>query len=173
MSRQSVTSRLSPPVSDEHLRLIGLITVNFSWLETVISMGIWKLLGYERQQDIGNIVTSELSFRNLMALLSALSMYKLSNAKTNAELKKLLKKSAQAEEKRNLIMHSLYATREGPEDVIRMKTTAKVYKGLKYHRERLTIDELSEIADFVAAVAFEFLEFVMSLQIPQSGSERD
>ena len=48
------------------LEAIGRITVNFALLEEAISLCIWALIGGEQQ--MGQIVTAELSFRQLVDL---------------------------------------------------------------------------------------------------------
>jgi hypothetical protein len=52
--------------------------------------------------------------------------------------------------KRNVIVHSSWGVKawgDGRQAVIRMKTTAKISKGLKRQREELTIQELENLID--------------------------
>ena len=95
-------------IPDKHLRAIGLITVNFSHLETYIEMGIWKLLGYEREQDVGKIITSELSFNNKVTLLKSLHDHLCDNEESKKELKEIIRHTVKVETERNKIIHSVY-----------------------------------------------------------------
>jgi hypothetical protein len=58
---------LQHPVPEDHLKAIGDITVSFALLESHIQNLIGSLI-YEHQR-IGQIITAELSFKNLRALL--------------------------------------------------------------------------------------------------------
>ena len=61
---------LKVPVPDAHLKAIGRVTVSFALLEQSIAFFVWHLIG--TQQRVGQAITSELSFRQLIALASSL-----------------------------------------------------------------------------------------------------
>ena len=61
---------LQHPVPDNLLKSIGDITVSFAMLESQIQTLIASMLN--EHQRIGQIVTAELSFRNLKALMISL-----------------------------------------------------------------------------------------------------
>ncbi|MBC8489357.1 MAG: hypothetical protein H8D45_25320 [Bacteroidetes bacterium] len=156
---------IASAIPNKHLMVIGRITVNFALLESSISMGIWKLIGAGQEQDFGKIITSELSFKNLVALFSSLFNYLVKDQSSIDQLKNLIKDAMEAEKKRNIITHSLYVGDKKKSEVIRIKTTAKIHKGLKYQLESLTVNELNEIADFIAEVTANIQSFVSRIKL--------
>ncbi len=158
-------SELEVPIPDEHFRLIGRITVHFALLEDVISRFIWHFISSE--QRLGQIITAELSFRGLLALLSSLHKHRVTDPETLAELDKLLKQATRAEEKRNLIIHSCWAGDEGETDTaLRIKFTAKKSKGFKFHSEEMAADDLAEICDFIDEIVVEVEDFMGRHGVP-------
>ena len=73
---------------------------------------------------------------------------------------------AQAEEKRNAIMHSYWGAdalwtkdSEKKKIVTRIKPTAKRTQGLKHHWQDMSVQDLDEIADFIAEVEGDVRKF--------------
>lgn len=154
-------------IPDKHLRAIGLITVNFSNLEIYVEMGIWKLLGYERDQEIGKIITSELSFKNKITLLKSLYDHLCKDEKTKKELKEIIKHADKIETERNKILHSTYGTGENVENITRFKITAKRSKGLIYKTEDLSEKNLLDRADDFVLLAVKLLNFITDKKFPK------
>jgi len=115
-------------VPPPHLQAIGLVVVNFAILENQIEWFIWRLIGLD--EPAGIIVTTELSFSNLVSLLSSLSKVKINDPVVLEELHGLTRQALQAQEKRNRIMHSLWGMGETRDTVVRVKKTARHPKGL-------------------------------------------
>jgi hypothetical protein len=145
---------------DEHLKAIGLITVNFALLENQIAFAIWFLIGLDQQT--GQIITAELSLKGLVALFCSLYRNKTNDPSAINELNDLMKKVTQAEEKRNVIMHSVWAAGDTEKTITRFKQTAKTKKGLQNQFEQMTVEKLNEIANEIAEAAAEVNEFVIS-----------
>jgi hypothetical protein len=141
----------------DHLAAIGLITINFAMLESTIASGVWLLL--ELDQKRGQIITAELSFRGLVALFSSLYREKTNDSTKLEELDALVKKVMGTEEKRNIISHSLWAIGTSDQTISRIKTTAKMSKGLKHTFEQVTVESLMQIADEIADAAAEIQFF--------------
>lgn len=156
---------IASELPNKHLKVIGLITVNFALLEYSISIGVWKLLGAEQHQDFGKVITSELSFTNLVALFSSLFNYLFEDKSSKYEIKSLLKKAMEAQTKRNNIIHSIYIGNKKKCKVIRVKTTAKLHKGLIYKLDSLTVKELNEDAEFIAEVSANIQQFVARINL--------
>jgi hypothetical protein len=136
-----------PLIPAQHLQAIGLITVNFAKLENAVEWFIWSLMG--QNENIGLIITAELSFRNLVALLSSLSKAKINDTEVLIELDKALKKALEAEQKRNTILHSLWGQGQTRDTVTRIKKTAKISKGLQHQVEEMTAEDITSIANFI------------------------
>src|SRR5262245_36239203 len=97
---------LKAPVPPEHLRAIGLVTVNFALLESALSSLVWELIGAD--QRLGQTITAEVSFRNLVALPSSLSRFRNFTGERLETCEALLNRSLEAEGHRNAVAHSLW-----------------------------------------------------------------
>ncbi|HUK99390.1 MAG TPA: hypothetical protein VLX29_00890 [Nitrospirota bacterium] len=82
---------------EKHLKAIGSITVNFALLQNQIEFAVNFLLGSD--QRIGQIITAELSFKNLLALFSSLYRFRNGDAKAIENLERLTTKIEQAEKR--------------------------------------------------------------------------
>jgi len=138
---------------------IGRIVLNFSHLESQLDTGIIQCL--ELDEERGRIITSELSFKNKVHLLSSLIKYLTPKWRFNTgdddQLEcwdKIVKQCFRSEEKRNQIMHSEWS---GPYlrdmKANRVKYTAKAKKGLQKHIEPINSGDLLDIADYIIMVS--------------------
>jgi len=148
---------------------IGELTVNFAMLEQIVKHGIELLLFPDGDNGWAHVtssmVTSEMSFRRLVDLLQCLVSHRCSEG--DAELcKELCLAMGRLEERRNAIIHSNWAIDGSSGATIRLKTTAKG-KGLRHHEEVLTSNDISKIADEIAAVAKRLGDFLQ----PQPNEE--
>src|SRR5262245_40400051 len=121
---------LQHPVPATLLVHIGDITVSFALLESEIQTLIGSFL--QEHQRIGQIIKAELAFKNLRAL--AISLYRERHGEDAGfgALRKLMKRAAAAEEKRNQITHSLWAAGDTKDTITRIKTTAKENRGMHF-----------------------------------------
>ena len=140
------------------------MAVNFAILENEIEWFIWRLIGLD--EPIGMIVTTELSFRNLVGLLSSLSKVKISDPVILEKIDKLGGRALDAEGKRNTIMHSLWGMGETPDTVVRIKKTAKRTKGLQHQLETMTVEDLTAIATFIDETASSISDLMHSYYHP-------
>lgn len=110
-------------VSNPHLILIGDITVSFALLEMAIQSLIGSLIA--EHQRIGQIITAELSFKNLRALAISLYLERNGEDEDYRKLKSLMNKAGKIEATRNNIIHSIWAAGKDKDCIARIKTTAK------------------------------------------------
>jgi len=153
------------------LEKIGDITVSFALLENEIKFFIWSLLG--SNQSIGQIITAELSFKKLRAVLISLYKEKYGENDIYKKMRDLMNRAGKIEEKRNQITHSLWGTgidlRTGKgtgkdiDIVTRFKTTAKEKFGLRSKFEDVTVSDLSKIADDIKKLAGEIQDFSLAI----------
>jgi hypothetical protein len=151
---------LQHPVPEEHLRHIGDMTVSFSLLESVVQ----QLTGYlvSEQQRIGQIVTAELSFRSLRALAVSLYLERYGEDARYSTLSELMKRAATLEDRRNQIIHSVWAIKgrdREPNTVTRMKRTAKIQRGLRFQSEDFRPDDIADVASDMKKLAQDILDF--------------
>lgn len=149
---------LQHPVPENHLKSIGDITVSFALLEFQLQMLIGSLLN-ERQR-IGQVITAELSFKGLKALL--VSLYIERHGKDDADfeqLKDLINRCGQAEEKRNQITHSIWGAGKDADHITRIKTTAKEKHGIRFQFEDVSSQNLEDFAVEIKKLAHELQTF--------------
>lgn len=153
-SGQSFRERVGDPGEIE--AALGLISMNFQALESALSLSISTLLGAER--DTGRILTSELSFKQLLNVLVALTRNRVSSNmwQGSQDVVKQLEELASAcfrmEELRNQYMHSVWiAAHLKASEGVRRKVTAK-RAGLKEHVEVVSSSYLLDVADYTAYV---------------------
>ncbi len=135
------------------------------WVEYVMSTAS----GLEKvpEKRLGQIVTAELSFRQKMDLLSSIYRDKQNNSTELAELDQVLARVAQAEQKRNIVVHSVWAAYAVNETVARIKATAKRRsKGLKLEIENMSVKDLEDVANYIANVAYEVQTLVIRFYHP-------
>jgi hypothetical protein len=152
-------------MTQQFLAAIGAVTIEFATLEHQLHLGIWVMLvGNTRlnEQLTAQIVTAGLSFKQSVDLFSALVRRRFPAA-DGPDLQTLAVRVRQAEEKRNLVVHSTWIQAER-EHVIRMKTTAR--GELQVRSQEMTVADLEDIARQVHTAAEDVLNFCLKLIFP-------
>ena len=151
---------------EEYLTSIGRAIVCFNILEGLLTDDINYMIAMLVVRDppvvnlrIGRILTANASFSRKIDLLAALYRELSGTEEEPAELNTLLKRAAQAEEKRNKVVHSFWAGSTRPGTISRLKFTVKRKRGLVTEFEQMTPQEVDDIADFIDEVAFEAAQF--------------
>jgi hypothetical protein len=152
---------LQHPVPDEHLKHIGDMTVSFAMLESVIQFFIGMLCA--DNQSIAQIVMAELSFNKLRALLISLYLERYGEDDDFKTLRSLMKRAAAAEERRNQIIHSVWAAGGDADTITRIKTTAKEKHGIRFHHENVSSENLSSFVIEIKGLASEIQDFSIAL----------
>jgi hypothetical protein len=152
---------LKHPVPENHLKAIGDITVSFALLESHIQNLIGSLI-YEHQR-IGQIITAEVSFKNLRALLISLYLERHGEDDDFIKLREYMKRAGQAEDKRNQITHSVWAAGKDKDHITRIKTTAKEKHGIRFKFEEVSAETLFTFAKEIKVLAEELLKFELDL----------
>jgi hypothetical protein len=139
------------------LEHIGDMTVSFTMLESFVQMLVGSLI--LEHQRIGQIITAELPFRGLRALV--ISLYKERHGEDDdfLRLQELTKRAGEIEEKRNQITHSVWAAGQHPGTVTRVKTTVKEKQGVRFHFENVREMDLAKVADDIKQLAGDFMQF--------------
>jgi hypothetical protein len=148
-------------VPDEHLKNIGDITVSFALLESSVKTLASSLLG--AGQRLGQIVTAELSFKAIRSLTVSLYLQRNGEDEQLGQLRDLIKRAAAAEEKRNKIIHSLWAAGNDEDSITRMKITAKDRHGICFQFENVSVSQLLEFVGEIQMLAQDFQDFWISL----------
>lgn len=156
-------------LSNKYLTAIGRVTANFSYLEDEVSFFLCALISQE--QRLGQIITAELSFRARVALLSSIFRHKVSDNSKVEELEQLLVRALHAEQKRNIIIHSTWASGDTPKQRTRIKVTAKLGKGIRHQFEQIAAEDINSVADELNEVTAAILVFVNSLPDELKGTD--
>ena len=152
---------LQHPVPEKHLQHIGDLTVSFALLESTIQSLVGSLI--KEHQCIGQIITAELSFRNIRALLISLYLERHGEDDDFAHLREFMTSAAQLEEKRNQITHSVWGAGGDAETITRIKTTAKEKHGIRFHFESVKAEDLENVAIEIKKLANEIQRFHFKL----------
>lgn len=149
------------PVPEEHLKCIGDIIVSFALLEFNIQTLIGSLIN--EHQSIGQIITAELSFKNLRALAISLYLERHGEDSDYHQLKSYMSRAREIEETRNNIIHSIWAAGEDKDHITRIKTTAKQKHGLKFKFEEMSAKDLGSFAESIRQLTQEIQAFSLEL----------
>lgn len=147
-------------VSDEFLAEIGRIVLNYAILENAVKELIQELL--QMEVETGIIITSEMSFRNLLNLASSL-VCDICSEDEQIVFDEVLKLASSAEEERNQIVHSLwgfYTDKNTGEDIAtRLKYTARRGKGLTEKMVPYKLQNLRDVAHRMSIASYEIEKF--------------
>jgi hypothetical protein len=152
---------LKHPVPTDHMTHIGDITVSFALLESTIQSFVGSLI--REHQRIGQIITAELSFSNLRALLISLYLERHGEDEDSKILRSHIKHAAELEGKRNQITHSIWGAGKDADHITRIKTTAKEKHGIRFHFEDVSAEALKAVADDIKNLAEDFQRFQFDL----------
>lgn len=152
---------LQHAVPEEILTQIGDITVSFATLEVAVSMLVGSLIAEHHR--IGQIITAELSFQGLRALLVSLYVERHGKDHDYETLRSLNVRAGELEAKRNQIAHSVWGAGGAPGTVTRFKATAKEKRGVHFSFRRMDITAFKHIANEMKWLANEYLNLWISL----------
>ena len=136
---------------------IGLISVNFQCLEKSMEFFAWALIGED--QEIGQIVTSQISFNRLCDLIGSLFRYRAGGSGLVKELDGLIKRASKVAEERDRVIHSNWAG-DLESSILRVKITAKRETGLKHQYEYTDPNDLLKIGGSIEQVWKDLMGFI-------------
>lgn len=149
------------PVPTQHLIHIGDVVASFALLELAIQSLVGSLIA--EHQRVGQIITAELSFKNLRALAISLYLDRHGEDGDYSKLKSLMKEAGEIEGTRNNIIHSIWAAGKDKDHITRIKTTAKEKKGLAFKFEELSSSDLENFAQKIQQCAGNIQSFAFEL----------
>lgn len=146
-------------LDDRILKTIGRITVSFAYFENEIVFFISHLF---HNLDLGSAITAPLSFKNRIDVLDALFRLYVEDETSRNRLKELLGRAAEAEERRNSLIHSIWLNDHVSGDVTRIKDKVKRGRGLEHQFESVSLDDLNAIADSIEVAGRNLRDFASS-----------
>jgi hypothetical protein len=135
------------PASDNHLRALGRITAAFQLLEMRLGLWVSELIG--KDQTVGFIITSQLSFKRLCAVLAALFRHKVKAEDAREKMTLLLRRAVRIEEKRNAFVHSTWSDPVQESKSIRCKIFLSKKATSSVQLEPLVHGEMDAVAESI------------------------
>lgn len=150
---------------------LGQLTIGFASLEYALAGLVWVLIG--SSQRVGQTVTAELSFQNLVNIFCSLQRSKLSDPAEVRSLKSIRKRLHDAEARRNKYVHSTWMTSVDDGSFVAMKTTAKAKAGLKFQYDHKAAPGVNALTRDIAALTKELQLLIVKLikEPPPTGQD--
>lgn len=163
LGEQAASARVAVVVAPTHLSdafhaALGRVASHFAVLENVIQGLAWSLID-PRDQQVGQIVTAQMSFGRTVDLAGSIFRHRVGDEALREQLMALLNRALAVEERRNAVTHSIWGFDESPDSAQRIKSTAKKNRGLDHRFERMHAADVDRIALDAAAVASDLLGF--------------
>ena len=150
-----------------HLEAIGRITVEWSYLESVVEAGIWGFTTLDR--SFGRIMTADLFIRPRLIVLTNLGHRRL-GAGGRRRLDNIIKAIRDLQSQRNDIIHGNWSLSGRPDQVIRMRYRKKSKgpegKKLGYVDREITEmspEDLRSIADEISKISKRLRKFLQTV----------
>jgi len=121
--------------------LAGCI-IHFQYIERLLSISISALSGID--QEVGDIVTNEMSFRARLATFSALLTHRAETGQLPKDIEELIKRIIRAEQERNRLVHSLWVFAEDKPGVINRQKSSIRKNRYSTQDEDVSLEELEE-----------------------------
>ena len=137
---------------------LGKMSADYSALEEYLRLAVQALIAEDKV--LGKILTAELSFRQLVALLSSLYKYRESNVTRIDKLHNILDEINRLSERRNRMVHSMWDHVGSTKEIFRVKTTSKYKDGLKVKIENVNPAEVNQLANEIVYSTIEIVQFI-------------
>ena len=150
---------LKEAVESRHCEALGRVLTSFQHLEHRLT----EIVGYlvdKHDFQLGIIITSEISFRNLINLAYSLAPHRKMDLERVDSLREILKDCFAAEQRRNQLIHSYWEPEPESLQVTRFKYTAKYSKGYKHQIEDVTEVNLLEFAGDLIGLSLDLTELM-------------
>jgi hypothetical protein len=163
------------PISDDHLKSIGLVATSWGLLETAINFSIWTVLGVTELQ--GRAITSNMSASQRINSLESIASARLGDASHLNELKTIVRRIRDAQAKRNRLVHAEWGTSDNywnpPDPRTATASDSRVKRGmLVLGKETYTADAIQEIGYEISNVCSELKVFIFNRFIVEARHEQ-
>ena len=136
----------------------------FQRIENTLCTCISVLSGMN--DEIGDIVTSEMSFRAKISILSALALYHSSTDDLHEDIQELIKRIRWAEQERNRLVHSMWDLSEDkPGTILREKASIRKSKH-KVAQEDFTPEDLEDLRNLFEGINTDLI-YLFSEHYPE------
>lgn len=152
------------PVRDPHFIALGRVAVYFSLLEANLRMLAGSLISDD--QRLGQVVTTGLSFSNLVQITDALYRYRERDETQTKALGALLASARKAGERRDTMTHSVWAIGQDKNAVTRMKASRYPTKAADFTFQQVKPSDIEEVVTEIAQVIEDVQRFIFGRYVP-------
>jgi hypothetical protein len=156
----------SNKIDDEFCLAIGRVTISFANLELTLSLFCGAHIG-SNTPIVNQIITSELSFKQLVNISVAVHREVESNEDKIEKFYEIAKKLFALEQRRNAIIHSNYGSQN--KLVVRQKASAKGKKGFRIQYEDLTPEMIMAFNEEIETVSRQIGIIIFELSVSNKG----
>jgi hypothetical protein len=157
---RAMSDRAKSRLSDEHIRAIGGITVNFEVLKLALAAACWSQIGADER--IGQAVTAQLSFRRLCELCEALMDLRVPDDALRAEAHGILARAIHLKGERDRVIHAVLALGDAG-DPTGFKVAVARGKGVRFAQEPENLTRLKALASNLKSCSEEVLALLARL----------
>ncbi len=147
------------------LARLGECIVQFQRIEDALSVCISAMVG--RSRKVGEIITTEMSFRSRVATFGALFAHSLKSTTLPDDISELISRLHWAEQQRNTLVHSLWDASESKPDTIRREKKSIRKSNLATAEEHFTPDDLDDLNRLFEGIVTD-LFFLTSEHLPKT-----
>lgn len=144
---------------------IGQLAIAFSQLEESVIWLISALISGDL--EFGEIICSQISFRQMFSIMDGLYRKKVNDPKLLADLDWIIKNCSLCEQYRNKIIHSSWGGRTGNYpifSVLREKSKIKIGKGYKLDREIADENKIKQAAREILEMKIHLNDFIINTE---------
>jgi len=149
----------APKDYEEFLKELGYLTMNFSFLESLMIDLIGKLIGCEKIKAMA--IATNISFINKIKLSESL-ITTIENKEDKEAVKSLLGDADTIREERNRLIHDVRGVTFSPENGTEMITvrTKTGKNGVSVSSKKRNVDDISELNNKIKTLSSKILEYV-------------
>jgi len=159
---------------EDGLTHLGECVVQFQRIEDCLSACIGRFIGKSR--IVGDIVTSEMSYRAKISVFGALFQHKLNTSSLPSDVTELIGRLHWAEEQRNTLVHSLWdASETKPNSISREKKSIrkKIFSISTEHRTPEELEYLNRAFEgIITDLIFLTTEHFPAIRIVYPGRQK-
>ena len=136
----------------------------FQRIENTLSVCISAFSGME--EEIGKIVTTEMSFRAKVAILSALATYRSKSGELHEDIQELIKRVRWAEQERNRLVHSIWDLSEDEPGSLRREKTSIRKSKHQVVQENFVPEDLEDLVNLFEGINTDLI-YLFSKHYPE------
>ena len=148
------------PTNNKICQLLGKVDIYFAGLQNIIEFYIWEIVN-PADQTMGQAITAEMQFRSIVGLANTVFQHKFGHdVQKVKKFSSLLNRAERMGRERNDYIHAIYGAGNTPNDLARMRNTARNGQGLKHEAVIITESMLEDFIRRISELAGDFHAFM-------------